>query len=358
MERVTTAKTAVGARRKHRRRNVILGPLMVATMTAATMVGGVSASGGAGTGIVAGAVKAPIVPDGDVAGAPTDVVIILDTSLDPDVAGRTLLAGKTIKVTLPDDFVNLGMPVVNPGPCAAAGACSTGVLLQGWPQHPIPPSPANYTVTVDPNNANTIVYTATVDLTPAPPLEPGIKQMHLILRGFVNPGPGRYELAVEAQTGPGGAVETGVAVVHIRSNPRASINVTSVPSPPASPPFLNTIYQHAAPGDATPLPYDFFLWDKHGEPAVGVVIDQVNSNHAVLRQGKRVVGQITIDAPPGASGQEISGGPSTGAVPAPVLGMLTSRLTAQFVAGDTPGLYTTTFSMNNGNSVQMFVDVS
>jgi hypothetical protein len=67
-----------------------------------------------GSGIVASVAKAPIDPAGDVAGERTDFVVNLDTSLDPAVNGRALLAGKTIKVTLPDDFEYLGGPVTNP----------------------------------------------------------------------------------------------------------------------------------------------------------------------------------------------------------------------------------------------------
>lgn len=335
---------------------VIRGSVVAGVAVAALVTGGAApALAGVDTGIVAGVAKAPITPDGDVAGAATDLVVTLDTSLDPTVPGRTLLAGKTVKVTLPDDFVNLGGPVLNPGPPPAcpppAGTCSTGVLLQGWPQHPIPPSPLNYTVGVE--GTNTIVYTATKDLVPAPPAEPGLKQMHLILQNFVNPGPGRYEFVVEAETGPGGAVETGVAVVHVRPKPRASINVTSAFN--AGTP--NTIYQQTAPGATVPLNYDFFLWDRKGDPAVGVEIRPVNDKHAVLVRGRRVVGQVTIEAPSGASGQQVSSlGPSTPIV-APVLNLDAARLTAQFTAGDKSGRYTTTFRMNNGTSVQMFVDV-
>ncbi len=334
-------------------RSSVVAGLAVAAMVTA---GAASASAGVDTGIVARVTNAPVTPDGDVAGALTDFVITLDRSLDPTVAGRTLLAGKTVKVTLPDDFVNLGGPVLNPGPPPScpppARTCSTAVLLQGWPQHPIPPSPLNYTVGVE--GTNTIVYTATKDLVPAPPAEPGFKQMHLILQNFVNPGPGRYEFLVEAETGSGGVVETGVAVVHVRPKPKASINVTSVFN--AGTP--NTIYQQAAPGATVPLNYDFLVWDRNGDPAVGVEIRTVNDHHAVLVQGHRVVGQITIEAPPGASGQQVSSlGPSTPIV-GPVLNLDTARLTAQFTAGDQPGRYTTTFSMNNGTSVQMFVHVS
>jgi hypothetical protein len=308
------------------------------------------------TGIVASVVKAPIDPAGDVTGERTDFVVNLDRSLDPDVPGRALLEGKTIKVTLPEDFVYLGGPVTNPGPppgCPPpAGTCGTGVLLQGWPQNPIPPAPANYTLSLE--GTHTIVYTATRDLVPGDPTlnGPGIKQMHLILSNFVNPKPGRYEFHVAAETGPDGALETGVGVAHVRPNPRASINVTSIFAGPA--PFANTIYQTTTPGSTTPFDWNFLLWDRLGEPAVGVTVDQVNSRKAQLMQGDRVIGQISISAPRGASGQEISGGPS---VPfdAPVKGLPTGRLTVQFKAGDEPGLYATTLRMNNGTSVTMYV---
>lgn len=307
------------------------------------------------SGIVASVVNAPIDPVGDVTGERTDFVVNLDTSLDPEVPGRALMAGDTIKVTLPDDFVNLGGPITNPGPTGclpAAGTCGTGVLLQGWPQNPIPPSPANYTLSLE--GTHTIVYTATRNLVPGDLTlnGPGIKQMHLILTNFVNPKPGRYEFHVAAETGPGGALETGVGVVHVRPRPRASINVTSVFA--GAPPFANTIYQTTATGSPTPFNWDFLVWDRRGEPAVGVTVHQVSSRHAHLEQGGRVIGQISIDAPHDASDQMISGGPS---VPfnAPVKGLPTGRLTVQFTAGDKAGLYTTTLRMNNGTSVTMYV---
>lgn len=321
-----------------------------------TLLGSTPSSGASGTGIVDGAAKAPITQDGDVAGAPTDYVLTLDISLDPTVPGRTLLAGKTIKVTLPDEFVNLGGPVTNPGPppgCpAATGTCSTGVMLQGWPQHPIPPSPANYTVSLE--GTNTIVYTATTDLVPNPPLEPGIKQVHVILRAFVNPGPGIYQFLVEAETGPGGSLETGVANVRVRNKVRASVNVTSVFNPGTP----NTIYQQTTVGSPTPLAYDLLLWDKNGLPAVGTEIQMVNRTRARLIQNGRTIGQVAIKAPPGARGQQIeSAGPATELL-APVLSLPSARLTAQFTAGDTPGVYRITFHMMNGTSTKMFVIVT
>ena len=333
--------------------------LMVAVAVMFALAVPVGAGPSDGSGIVASVAKAPIDPAGDVAGERTDFVVNLDTSLDPAVDGRTLLEGRTIKVTLPADFEYMGGPVTNPGPppdsCPpAAGTCGTGVLLQGWPQNPIPPSPLNYTLDLEPGleGTHTIVFTATRDLDPSDATlnGPGIKQMHLILTNFVNPQPGRYEFQVAAETGQEGALETGVGVVHIRPKPRASINVTSFFAGGA-----NTIYQTTTTEAATPFDWDFLVWDRLGEPALGVEVHRVNSNTAQLKQGNRVVGQISMSAPPGATGQEISGGPSVLLPTAPVKSLPTGRLTVQFTAGDMPGLYTTTLRMNNGTSVTMYV---
>jgi hypothetical protein len=226
------------------------------------------------------------------------------------------------------------------------------VLLQGWPQNPIPPSPANYTLSLE--GTHTIVYTAIRDLVPGDVSLNGlgIKQMHLILTNFVNPNPGRYEFLVEAETGPGGALETGSGVVHVRPKPRASINVTSVFAGPR--PFANTIYQTTATDSVTPLDWNFLVWDRLGEPALDVTIHQVNSRTAQLVQGNRVIGTVSMRTPQGATGQEITGGPSV-LINAPVKGEPTGRLTVQFKTGDTAGLYTTTLRMNNGTSVTMYV---
>ena len=326
--------------------------LLVATFVAVGLIPA-AASAASHDDIVASVLKAPITPDGDVAGAFTDFVITLDGSLDPTVPGRTLLAGKTIKVTLPDDFVNLGLPVGLPGVCTPSSfSCSTGVLLQGWPQNPIPPAPANYTLTLE--GTHTIVYTATRDLEPfgAGINGPGIKQMHLILNGFVNPQPGRYDIKVEAETGPGGTLETGVGVARIRAKAKPSINVTSVFA------GANTIFQETTVGSEVPFDWDFLVWGKRGTPAVGVEVRQVSAWRAKLVQGNQVIGNIMIRGPKGASGQSISSqGPST-LINGPVLLLPTGRLTLDFVAGNVPGTYVTTLRMNSGNTIEMYVEAT
>jgi hypothetical protein len=292
-----------------------------------------------------------------VAGADTDFVITLDRSLDPSVPGRTLKAGRTIKVTLPEGFQETdGLPFASPGssPDCAPGnvQCNTGVLLQGWPQHPIAPPFQKYSFSYE-ADTNTIVYTALQDLEPNTPLDPGIKQMHLILVGFQNPSPGRYRVKVEAETGPGGAVESGWGSLNIIPRARPSINVTSAFN--AGTP--NTIYQDTTPGALTPLPWDFLLWNRDGVPFIGVDIKTVNPGHSLLVQGNRVVGHVRVKAPPSAIGHEVFAlNPSTD-VNSPVLGVPTARLTAYFRAGSAVGEYVVTFELNGGNSVQMFARV-
>ncbi len=315
-----------------------------------------------GCGIVTSVRGAPVVPDGTVAGAQTDFVITLDTSLDPAVPGRELPALHTIKVTLPEGFVNTGaLPLrdlFTPDCVPGNLQCSTAVLLQGWPQHPILPSvppgvgPPQYSLSLE--GSNTLVYTADVDIVAGLPVPgPGIKQMHLLFFGFRNPTrPGFYTIQVEAQTGPDGAVETGAGIVHITPETRPHIGVTSVFNGAGNP---NTIYQTTAPNELTPLPYDFLIWDSDGGPLEGVTAEMVNDNFALLRQGERTVGTVSIESPPGAVGQEVMTVNPSVEINAPVTGVPTARLTVDFRAGSAEGNYEATFTLVDGDSVTMFV---
>jgi hypothetical protein len=329
-----------------------------------------------GEGIVASIGKAPVVSNGDVSGELPELVVNLDVSMDPAVPGRALLLGKTIKIILPSGMVDTGaVPAQTPftPDCAppllnVTWRCNTVFVLQGWPQHPVgfPPPNIPNTYAVSSDGPNTLVVTALKDLIPNPPLEPGIKQLHLLLAGYVVPRPGVYEVQVVAETGLNGAVETGSGLFHVRPKPKPSINVTSVFNP-GSP---NTIYQKTAPGAFTPLNYDFLLWDGQGMPMTGVEIADGQlvrtgipvrrGGHDALRRtdtGNRTVGQVWIEAPAGAVGQEIfSTGPSVPAL-SPAVSVPTARLTARFRAGSLPGDYTVTFHMAGGNTVEMFVKV-
>lgn len=337
----------------------IVGAVTFATLTLGTMPTALA------DGIVSEINKAPVAPDGNVAGAPTDIVINFDTDLDPGVGGRSLMSGCEIKVTLPAAFSNeLGTvtDAFSTPTCAPNNfLCSTAVLLQGWPQHPllpvIPPPgpPSQYMLSLQ--GENTLVITALSNVVPGNALPgPGIKQIHLIFLGFRNPRkPGFYQVEVDAQTGPNCTSETGTGTVQILPKIRPSINLTNgfLPMGP------NANYQVAAPGMAPPLPWEFLLWDRRGEPMTGVTVQMVNADFALLKQGKRTVGHVRIDTPPGASGHGISNtgvGPSF-AVNSPVTAIPTARLQLEFTAGSASGRYTTTLSVNGGNSVEMVVDV-
>ncbi len=147
-------------------------------------------------GLVGSIVKAPVSPDGDVAGAATDFVINLAIDMDPAVPGKILPKGHSIRVVLPNSFVLQNSdthPIADlfsAEDCMPGNLrCSTAVMLHGWPQHPILPSAPpgkeiQYTFRHE-ADTNTLVYTAAIDIDGVPLPGPGIKQLHLILLGFV-----------------------------------------------------------------------------------------------------------------------------------------------------------------------------
>ncbi len=314
--------------------------------------------------IVESVTKAPVSPDGTVSGRPSELVINLDTSLDPNVPGRTLLVGRTIKVTLPDAFMSDGRPI-HLFPCDILNSCNSLALLQGWPQNPIPSS--KYALSYE--GTNTIVITAAENIGPISTQNPGLKQIHLIIRGFTNPSPGDYRIQVKAQTGPGGMLETGVGLVHILSHGRPNLNVVSAtPDNPA--PRVNKIYQQTYPGMLTPRPIDFLVWDGNGEPFIGVEVAVRNSHEDsseaegnpdeaqfLLVQGDKVVGHVSIDAPDDATGQAVFTRTPSSPFKAPVTGFSSALLRIFFRAGSTTGNYVVTFTLNGGNSARMFVRV-
>lgn len=312
-------------------------------------------------GIVSAINKAPVASDGTTAGRTTDFVINLDTSLDPSVSGRTLLEGKTIRITLPEGFENtlgyaFGSPGTICGPPLSGDMCNTGVLLQGWPQHPVPPP--MYSLSYE-AATNTIVFMANTDIASVDALAPGIKQMHLILLGFTNPHPGHYPVYVEAETGPSGEMETGWGRIHIIPKSRPSINVTSTGGD--NPGTLNTIYQETTVGSTAPLAYNFLLWDRRDNPFGGVdLVDLDGSGNYLLMKGDKVVGHASIDSPDGATGQMLmSSGPSA-VTATPVFGppSMTARWIATFMAGSAPGVYAVNVKLNNGNEVTMHVNAT
>jgi hypothetical protein len=347
------------------------------------------------SGLVASIAKAPVVADGDVQGMPTDYVITFAGSLEPDVPGRSLAAGDLIKVIFPPEFdlssLNPAyplldaptplppLPVLSDNDCVPGWlTCSTAVILRGWPQDPYFPPALYHTLSIDPVE-NALIITALQDLVANPPVSPGIKQVHLILNGLTNPAPGVYRIRVEAQTGPGGAWETGSGMLRVVPRTRPSINVTSVfvkatsgqlgaPAcgPGTNPPNPdNPIFQTTTVNSAAPYPWTFLLWGRGNEALTDVGLRWANADHALLRRAGRTIGHIYIDAPKGASGYTIElnplgcptllgGAPVIGATPG-VGPQPAGRMDLVFHTGDAAGEYRTTLTLNNGNSVQMTV---
>ena len=331
-------------------------------------------------GIVSSIKKAPVIADGDVTGMPTDIVITLDSSLDPAVAGRTLARGGQIRVIFPPEFdlgnLNPAYPVSdvpNFGlPCVPGNLqCSTAVVLKGWPQDPFFPPFLFHTHSVDAAD-NAFVFTAVQDMDVAP----GIKQLHIMLHGVVNPAPGRYLIRVEAQTGPGGSWEYGSGMYQVLPRTRPSINPTSVfvkawndgtCGPGTLPPNPdNPVYQTTGINADAPHAWTFILWGKNNEALDNVTLKWANPDHALLRRNRATIGHVSIDAPRGATGYGIATNPlgcgslmpfapviatTPGIGPQPV-----GRLDLLFRTGTVAGRYTTTITMNNGNTVQMIVD--
>lgn len=334
--------------------------LLISAMATAPVLGQPS------DGIVDSVTTAPIVNTGTVAGAPTDIVINLDRSLDPAVPGRTLRAGDTIRITLPDDFVSQGLSTDLPTACNAfAGECNTGVLLQGWPQRPIPPTEEFYTLEMD--GTHTFVFTAMQDLEPG--ATPGIKQVHLMALGFTNPPPAEYHILVEAQTGPDGEVETGIGQIVPGEGVGWNINPTSVfAKESAEEPNGNTIYQEARVGESPPWDWDLLVFAPNGSDPGEIALRPIDDSggeilwRSALRMEMGIeefdpFGTFTIEGPEGATGQTVSGDTSE-LVEAPVSGATAARLTAVFTAGDKPGTYVTTFAIDGAELQQMFVNAT
>ena len=165
--------------------------VLATTLVVASLVLGDTTNIAAQDPLIGSILNAPIVPDGTVAGAHPDFTINLNISTDPSVPGRLFSNGNKIQVTLPPEFVRnpdvadqlpvedvFGSPTCVPGNLQ----CTTGLLVQGWPQSPIlpsfPPTPIGegtpqYHMSL---TGNVLQYEFVRDITQAGPLPgPGIK---------------------------------------------------------------------------------------------------------------------------------------------------------------------------------------
>jgi hypothetical protein len=327
--------------------------------------------------IVTSVVNAPIVPNGTVSGDFPDFVINFDTDMDPSVEGRTLLAGNEIRITMPEDFTVDGTPLAgDPFTVSPFDAWSWAVLLQGWPQVPIftswPPGDLSgdihYTISL--SGTHTMIITANQDLDgslsfpspPAPPdmTYPGIKQVHVLFAHLVNPAPGTYEISVESETGPNGETEYGVGEIEILPEIQPAIAFTSVYNGPGRP---NAIYQTTTVGDFTQIPYHLLAWGADGQPLSGAQVLQNGPNTADIvvfdvDDNPIDVGDITVTAPAGAESILIGNYETpTEVINAPISGTPAAHMVVELLLGSEVGVYAIDFALDDGNTIQAFVEV-
>lgn len=295
---------------------------------------------------------APIVPNGLLASSPLDVTLSF-VDLNPSVPGIAMKTGGTITVNLPKEVVNTGYKVAKPG--SADGCkppvfteCSSGGMLDGWPQSPLLPFGD---FTYDEVN-HSLTITATAD-SPAYSLEsPGAKLVHLFAFGFKNPDqPGDYPVSLEIKPDPDSDdVFVGSSTLAITDEKIPNIAIDTTQSVHIKGPrFENTMFQSLTPG-STSRNMSSNLWDANHAPIVGARIAMTSStNGELLSQEGDVIGVLNIDAPDEATGFYLMSADSfetkTGLAGFPTGRIVTSLKTAPAVAGT----YVVTLSLEGGN---------
>ncbi len=299
--------------------------------------------------------RAPVDPDGDLVGTPTDLVVTF-ADIDPTVDGIGLKTGGTVAIRLPDEFVNNGvLPVAATGSAAdcappLVSGCSTAVFLQGWPQSAVLPFPD---VTWD-AATNTVTMIARADWLPTGVGQPGPKQVHLQLFDFDNPQrPGNYPISLEIRPDPAtNEMLSGVGMAHIANNTRPNINPNSQGQGAPPPPFANTLFQSVTAGDES-LIMVFYVWDRDTNAYVGVDFPSGTAdNRPILDAAGKRIGTVLVRPPSGATDWTLeSGGPSVLAN-AFITGIPTGRLTAVLTTDPAvSATYEVEFRLNGGNRI-------
>ena len=305
---------------------------------------------------------APVQADGLTVGARTDFLVTF-ADPDPAVSGVSLKNGATLRLRLPPSFVNTGDKVAGSGQPGCGPPvvidCSTAVLVQGWPQSPVPPFP-----TVDwEADTNTFVLTARADWIADPPTAPGPKTLHLTALGFRNPDkPGRYPVELTIRPDPDAPTTLhGRSTVHITRRTRPFVSVLSTVNGAPPPPFPNSIHQTVERDGGEPLDlltYGLYLWGRDSVPLVGVAVEMRTRRLGLLVAADGgPVGTVRISAPRGASTYTLTSDTSV-AVSSAITGIPTALLRADFSPDpDVAGDYEVQFRLFGGNAQRMFVTV-
>jgi hypothetical protein len=181
----------------------------------------------------------PMVSTGLAARQPFEAWFVFDRSSDPTVAGYSVPAGATVRLTFPKEFTpQAGNPHLE------------GALLYGWPHGAIPVS---FSVTQDKTDPRVVVVRIDQAIAVGPPERPGLKAIH-VRTGELNPAsPGDYAIAVKfADAGPlSGATS---AIAHITDRP-----VPNVAAYNQLHQSKDEDWQHIKPGMEAPLPIDLLV---------------------------------------------------------------------------------------------------
>ena len=181
----------------------------------------------------------PMVSTGLAARQPFEAWFVFDRTSDPAVAGYSVPAGATVRLTFPKEFVPL-----------AGNPHLEGALLYGWPHGAIP---VPFSVTQDNTDPRVVVIRIDQAIAIGPPERPGLKAIH-VRTGELNPAlPGDYPIAVQlVDAGPlSGATN---AIAHITDKP-----VPNVAAYNQLHQSKDEDWQHMKLGMEAPLPIDFLV---------------------------------------------------------------------------------------------------
>lgn len=230
------------------------------------------------------------------------------------------------------------------------------MLVQGWPQSPVPPFP-DVTWEAD---TNTFELTAGADWPADPPTAPGPKVLHLTALGFRNPDqPGRYPVTLEIRPDPESSqTYTAQTTVRITRTTPPFISVLSTVNGTPPPPFPNAIYQTVARdgGPLELLTHGLYLWGRDSTPLVGVRVEMRTRRSGLLVDGDgRRVGVVRIRAPRGATDVTLTSDASV-VTPAAITGVPTALMRADLSPDpDVAGDYEVRFRLFGGNTQRPFV---
>ncbi|HVR55987.1 MAG TPA: hypothetical protein VMT72_04095 [Pseudolabrys sp.] len=181
----------------------------------------------------------PMVSTGLAAKQPFEAWLVFDKSPDPAVAGYSVPAGATVRLTFPKEFTpQAGNPHLE------------GALLHGWPHGAIP---VPFSVMQDKTDPRVVVIRIDQAIASGPPERPGLKAIH-VRTGELNPNsPGDYPISVQfIDAGP--LSGTTSAIAHITDKP-----VPNVAAYNQLHQSKDEDWQHVKPGMEAPLPIDFLV---------------------------------------------------------------------------------------------------